>query len=241
MSKLTELANDAAQAVGDAGRFVKRNVEAGAKAANDTGKAVAEKVDTATKPVQDFASAAGNKATKLARAAGRLYLRHRERIDTAPVGYALGAQVASSHVARTVATKLLGAAAAGSALGAAPVILAITGFLYGPKIYKVATDFLSAEKTYDKVKNGDKGAIKDLIDTIAEAVAKETPEADADKIVQSLDDLSPEEKSRIKELAKAIEAGEEIIPEELDKAQGAEDAPAAPANDDQRDNGAPAP
>lgn len=233
--------SDFTKAASDAGNFVKRNVESGVKAANDTGKAVVEKVDTATKPVQDFASAAGNKATKLARAAGRLYLRHRERIDTAPVGYALGAQVASSHVARTVATKLLGAAAAGSALGAAPVILAITGFLYGPKIYKVATDFLSAEKTYDKVKKGDKGAIKDLIDTIAEAVAKETPEADADKIVESLDDLSPEEKAKIKELAKAIEAGEEIKPEELNTVDDAEDAPAAPANDDKPDNGMPSP
>lgn len=233
--------SDFTKAASDAGNFVKRNVESGVKAANDTGKAVVEKVDTATKPVQDFASAAGNKATKLARAAGRLYLRHRERIDTAPVGYALGAQVASSHVARTVATKLLGAAAAGSALGAAPVILAITGFLYGPKIYKVATDFLSAEKTYDKVKKGDKGAIKDLIDTIAEAVAKETPEADADKIVESLDDLSPEEKAKIKELAKAIEAGEEIVPEKLETIDDAEDAPAAPANDDKPDNGMPSP
>lgn len=221
MSKLTDLVNDAAQTAGDAGRFVKRNAEAGVKAANDTGKAVVETVDKATKPVQDFASAAGSTLAKGARAAGKFYLRHRDRIDTASIAYPVGQQIASKAIARTVATKLLGVAGGAAALHAAPIVLAATAVLYGPKIVSTVKDLLQTGDTLEKAKNGDKAALKDLIDTIAETVAKEEQEP--------VEELTEEQKAEIKRLAKAIEDGE-----------AAEATPPAPANDDQ-DNGAPAP
>lgn len=201
---------------------------------SDFTKAAVDKIDTATKPVQDFANAAGGTLAKGARALGKFYLRHRERIDTATIAYPVGQKIATSVIARSVTTKLLGVAGATTALGAIPAVLAVTALFYGPSIYRRATEFLKAEDTYNKVKKGDKTAIKDLIDNIAETVAREKPEAVTESDVQSVEDLTEEQKAEIKKLAKAIEAGEEIVPEETD-------APATPANDDERDNGAPAP